>query len=298
MERNIRNKEALNQESEKGNAKKESSKKEINESGEHGGMRCQFPGSLCPLRVLHDGQELALSWDASLRAPTRRGGPPSSLWLQEEGGLDSGNQGEIKPLFQQQFNVASSQLHNLRAKSEKIKEVNCVLKGKQSVNYDTAYSQDVANFVRVSVSVDHNNDMETDQINFDKSGIFFSSNVLDGRRDVVRNLLGVENCSCPEKYLGLPATVGRNKSQALSVLIFGTFATKRLRFKNAPSLLSLDKEIVRLILWRRVLSPPMAIFFWVEEVPAIVETIVAEDWRWCDPPTLFLLFPDWGVCSI
>ncbi|KAK9016685.1 hypothetical protein V6N11_079180 [Hibiscus sabdariffa] len=112
-----------NVESEKGNAKKESSKKEINESGEHGGMRCQFPGS--------------------------------------------GNQGEIKPLFQQQFNVASSQLHNLRAKSEKIKEVNCVLKGKQSVNYDTAYSQDVANFVRVSVSVDHNNDMETDQVNED-----------------------------------------------------------------------------------------------------------------------------------
>ncbi|KAK8609062.1 hypothetical protein V6N13_025369 [Hibiscus sabdariffa] len=35
------------------------------------------------------------------------------------------------------------------------------------MNYGTTYSQDVANFAGVSVSVDHNNDIETDQVNED-----------------------------------------------------------------------------------------------------------------------------------
>ncbi|KAK8670829.1 hypothetical protein V6N13_037444 [Hibiscus sabdariffa] len=135
------------------------------------------------------------------------------------------------------------------------------------------------------------------KINFDKSGIFFGSNVPDERIDVVRNLLGVKNCSCPAKYLGLPAIVGCNKSQALA----GDSLTiiKKLKSKE------FDLSVISAHIWdirhkmvalqecsfsfvprqgnRAAHSLANGAFssdvdsFWGEEVTAIVETIVAKD---------------------
>ncbi|GMI87724.1 hypothetical protein HRI_002441700 [Hibiscus trionum] len=48
-------------------------------------------------------------------------------------------------------------------------------------------------------------------INYDKSGAFFSSNVVDPVREEICGILGVTSSDNPEKYLGLPALVGRNK---------------------------------------------------------------------------------------
>ncbi|KAL4386555.1 hypothetical protein GQ457_09G024480 [Hibiscus cannabinus] len=42
-------------------------------------------------------------------------------------------------------------------------------------------------------------------VNFDKSNVFFSSNVSAAIRNVICTTLGVSSISCPETYLGLPA---------------------------------------------------------------------------------------------
>ncbi|KAK8650185.1 hypothetical protein V6N13_139832 [Hibiscus sabdariffa] len=51
-------------------------------------------------------------------------------------------------------------------------------------------------------------------INFDKSGVFFSSNVGNRNRNEVCATLGVGSSTNLEKYLGLPSVIGRNKRAA------------------------------------------------------------------------------------
>ncbi|GMI83381.1 hypothetical protein HRI_002007400 [Hibiscus trionum] len=55
-------------------------------------------------------------------------------------------------------------------------------------------------------------------VNYDKSGVFFSSNVIDSNKADVQHILGVSLTTNLEKYLGLPAIIGRCKKAAFSNL--------------------------------------------------------------------------------
>ncbi|KAK8604381.1 hypothetical protein V6N13_099325 [Hibiscus sabdariffa] len=55
-------------------------------------------------------------------------------------------------------------------------------------------------------------------INFDKSGVFFSSNVSDFNKSEICRIIGVHSTSNPERYLGFPPIVGRNKKAAFADL--------------------------------------------------------------------------------
>ncbi|GMI76000.1 hypothetical protein HRI_001269300 [Hibiscus trionum] len=55
-------------------------------------------------------------------------------------------------------------------------------------------------------------------VNFDKSSLFFGTNVIDSNRREVCRILGVTAQGNPEKYLGLPSMVGRNKKLSLAYL--------------------------------------------------------------------------------
>lgn len=54
------------------------------------------------------------------------------------------------------------------------------------------------------------------QVNFDKSLIYFGTNVVSGVQKEIVRLLGVRVASNPEKYLGLPMMVGRRKKWAFA----------------------------------------------------------------------------------
>ena len=56
------------------------------------------------------------------------------------------------------------------------------------------------------------------KINNDKTTLFFSSNVANSFKGHVKNLLGVPEIKEYEKYLGLPAMVGRNKRVSLNYI--------------------------------------------------------------------------------
>ena len=56
------------------------------------------------------------------------------------------------------------------------------------------------------------------KINSEKTTIFFSKNVLMSAKEQMKNLLGVPEIREYEKYLGLPAVVGRNKRASLNYI--------------------------------------------------------------------------------
>lgn len=55
-------------------------------------------------------------------------------------------------------------------------------------------------------------------VNFQKSAIFFSSNVRRDKQDEIKNLLGVFNGIENSRYLGLPSLIGRSKKSVFRYL--------------------------------------------------------------------------------
>ncbi|KAK8705189.1 hypothetical protein V6N13_048796 [Hibiscus sabdariffa] len=68
-------------------------------------------------------------------------------------------------------------------------------------------------------------DMSGQRVNYDKSLVFFSSNVAVDIIDQIANILGVRISSNLERYLSLPIMVGRSKNEAFSYL-FDRFNNK------------------------------------------------------------------------
>ena len=56
------------------------------------------------------------------------------------------------------------------------------------------------------------------KINSEKTNLFFSKGVPESSKDLLKNLLGVPKIKEYEKYLGLPAVVGRRKNASLNYI--------------------------------------------------------------------------------
>ena len=54
--------------------------------------------------------------------------------------------------------------------------------------------------------------------NSNKTTLFFNRNVSKSAKDLIKHLLGVLEIKKYEKYLGLPAVVGRNKRVSLNYI--------------------------------------------------------------------------------
>lgn len=56
-------------------------------------------------------------------------------------------------------------------------------------------------------------------MNFNKSGLFFSRNVDGITKEVVSEIMGIEERNQRSKYLGLPSLLGRRKNEVLGFII-------------------------------------------------------------------------------
>ena len=56
------------------------------------------------------------------------------------------------------------------------------------------------------------------KINLDKTTLFFSNNASNATKEEIKNLLGVSEIKEYERYLGLPAVVGRKKKASLNFI--------------------------------------------------------------------------------
>uniref|UniRef100_A0A803PIQ3 Reverse transcriptase n=1 Tax=Cannabis sativa TaxID=3483 RepID=A0A803PIQ3_CANSA len=85
-----------------------------------------------------------------------------------------------------------------------------------SVQYNVATACEVAN-------IQHMLDVFAkalgQQVNFAKSSVFFSSNTSSHMRQTICNRMGIQEADEKSKYLGLPSTIGRNKTAAFSYVV-------------------------------------------------------------------------------
>ena len=51
------------------------------------------------------------------------------------------------------------------------------------------------------------------KVNKNKTAIFFSTSTLEDARQEIKSILGLQEISQYEKYLGLPSLVGKNKKR-------------------------------------------------------------------------------------
>lgn len=66
------------------------------------------------------------------------------------------------------------------------------------------------------------------QINFDKSGLFFSPNTTETDRSRLMETFGVRQCHNVETYLGLPTHIDRAKKKHLSTTSKNASRSKRM----------------------------------------------------------------------
>lgn len=113
-------------------------------------------------------------------------------------------------------------------------------------------------------------------VNFEKSTVFFSKNTLDEDRSQVVNLLGVRRSNDPEIYLGLPNMVGRRKKEA--------FQNLKDRFKKCTDNWSIKflsqggKEVFIKAILQAIPTYSMACFLLPRSSCKELESIVAKFW--------------------
>ncbi|XP_039020907.1 uncharacterized protein LOC120152864 [Hibiscus syriacus] len=96
--------------------------------------------SFCPVRLYSENQEIAMEWDASLRAPQRRSAPPYGRWLREEEGGQHGGSifptrlGEIKP------NQSNSSPDNSADQRRKVSNLNDIQERNKQISGDKSSS--------------------------------------------------------------------------------------------------------------------------------------------------------------
>jgi len=96
------------------------------------------------------------------------------------------------------------------------------------------------------------------KINNDKTTLFFSSNVANSFKGHVKNLLGVPEIKEYEKYLGLPAVVGRNKRASLNYIKDRVWA--RLQGWKEKLLSQAGKEVLLKVVVQAIATFVMSCF--------------------------------------
>ncbi|KAA3457378.1 reverse transcriptase [Gossypium australe] len=114
------------------------------------------------------------------------------------------------------------------------------------------------------------------QVNFDKSTIFFSSNTSTEGKDLVTRLLGVRSSNDLERYLGLPNMVGRRKKEA--------FQNLKDRFRQRIDNWSIrhlsqgGKEVFIKAILQAIPTYIMACFVLPKTLCSELESIIARFW--------------------
>ncbi|GMJ13498.1 hypothetical protein HRI_005019000 [Hibiscus trionum] len=140
-------------------------------------------------------------------------------------------------------------------------------------------------------------------VNFDKSGLFFSTNVSDETRSRVVQIFGVSQTSSVEKYLGLPSVIGRNKRQAFIGL--GERMSSKINNWAIRPLSQGGKEVFIKAVLQAIPVYTMSVFLLPKTLCRRLESILAKYWwqkghnrqgiHWCTWADLCYLKEDGGL---
>ncbi|KAA3474108.1 reverse transcriptase [Gossypium australe] len=111
------------------------------------------------------------------------------------------------------------------------------------------------------------------QVNFDKSTVFFSSNTRAEEKDLVTRILGVRSSNDPERYLGLPNMVGKRKKEAFQNL--KDCFRQRIDNWSIKHLLQGGKEVFIKAILQAILTYTMTCFLLPKTLCSNLESIIA-----------------------
>ncbi|KAA3482102.1 reverse transcriptase [Gossypium australe] len=114
------------------------------------------------------------------------------------------------------------------------------------------------------------------QVNFDKSTVFFSANTREEERSLMTRILGVQSSNNPERYLGLPNMVGRRKKEAFQNLkdIF----KQRIDNWSIRHLSQGGKEVFIKAVLQAIPTYTMACFLLPKTLCTELDSIIAKFW--------------------
>ncbi|GMI64491.1 hypothetical protein HRI_000118400 [Hibiscus trionum] len=113
-------------------------------------------------------------------------------------------------------------------------------------------------------------------INFDKSSVFFSSNVNANNRQRVCRIFNVTSQSCPDTYLGLPSMVGRRKKESLAFV--KDKITRSLNSWSTRSLSTGGKEVYIKSVLQALPLYAMGCFLFPRSLCNEIESMFAKYW--------------------
>ncbi|KAA3481337.1 LINE-1 reverse transcriptase isogeny [Gossypium australe] len=114
------------------------------------------------------------------------------------------------------------------------------------------------------------------QVNFDKSTIFFSSNTRAEEKGLVTRILVVRSSNDPERYLGLPNMVGRRKKEAFQNL--KDLFRQRIDNWSIRHLLQGGKEVFIKAILQAIPTYTMACFLLPKTLCSDLKSIIMKFW--------------------
>ncbi|XP_060961041.1 uncharacterized protein LOC133031535 [Cannabis sativa] len=114
------------------------------------------------------------------------------------------------------------------------------------------------------------------QVNFDKSSVFFSTNTSSATRHAICTRMGIQEVSEHRKYLGLPSTVGRNKN-----VVFGYLKDKvhkKIQTWDNKFLSRAGKEVLIKSVIQALLAYTMNVFLNPVEICNDIERSISQFW--------------------
>ncbi|KAA3458589.1 reverse transcriptase [Gossypium australe] len=113
-------------------------------------------------------------------------------------------------------------------------------------------------------------------VNFNKSTIFYSANTAEESKAVVSSFLGVRSSSSPERYLGIPNMVGRQKKEAFQNLV--DRIAERIEAWSSRLLSQGGKEIFIKSVLQAIPTYAMSCFLFPKALCEKIESRLANFW--------------------
>uniref|UniRef100_A0A803PUK7 Reverse transcriptase domain-containing protein n=1 Tax=Cannabis sativa TaxID=3483 RepID=A0A803PUK7_CANSA len=114
------------------------------------------------------------------------------------------------------------------------------------------------------------------QVNFNKSSVFFSSNTTQSSKNLICNSMGICEATEDSKYLGLPSTLGRNKNTVLGFL--KDKMQKRIQSWDGKFLSRAGKEVMIKSVVKSLPNYAMNVFLLSKNTCKQMETLMNRFW--------------------
>lgn len=128
-------------------------------------------------------------------------------------------------------------------------------------------------------------------INYEKSSMTFSKRTLPAKRTRIAQVLGVQVVDQYDRYLGMPAVVGKSKKQLFSII--RDRISKRINGWQEKTLSQPGKEVLIKVVLQSIPTYIMSCFMLPKNLIKSIETAIRQFW-WGSTATRNMAWVSWS----